>query len=246
MWEIELLKSALELVPGLELLQDNVGEGGFLPAKVQSGGLFSFLFYLNIKADRPVTPEAALNCFSVEYAWPGALRKAFPLRDPDLGLCTALSCLSVPAASGAVADTLSLEFELRLPAYRYAVGVRKLPVSTRGSPSEMVWTVEHIGEVSADTIEYEVVYDSRMWLLSGRCIGKLELGADAVPAEIRLTFIPTSAGALPAPQLLLSCSGGGGFFTSPLASSTVPVRPPAFQEAWMVSTTLTDAPLESP
>ena len=67
--------------------------------------------------------------------------------------------------------------------------------------------MEHIGEATSDTVEYEVVYDANSWLLSGRRIGIVQLSADAAPAEIKLTFIPTSAGALPAPQLLLSCSG---------------------------------------
>ena len=106
--------------------------------------------------------------------------------------------------------------------------------------------MEHIGEATSDTVEYEVVYDANSWLLSGRRIGIVQLSADAVPAEIKLTFIPTSAGALPAPQLLLSCSGEGGVFTSPLASSPIPVRPPPLQEAWMVPAPLGGALLESP
>ena len=254
MWEIELRNAALELHPGLEVLQDTVSEGGLLPAKVQSGGLFSFLFYLSVAEGGSSGPEAALNRFSVEYAWPGAVRKAFPLQetlgpavfDATPGLHSDSRVLFVPAATRTVEDTLSLEFELCLPAYRYVLGLRELPASTRGSPTEIVWTVEHIGEVTKDTVEYEVVYDTSMWLLSGRRIGTFELGVGAAPAEIKLTFIPTSAGALPAPQLLLSCSTGGGVFTSPLASSPIPVRPPPFQEAWMVSAPLDGVLLESP
>jgi len=254
MWEIELRNAALELHPGLEVLQDTVSEGGLLPAKVQSGGLFSFLFYLSVAVGGSSGPEAALNRFSVEYAWPGAVRKAFPIQetlgpavfDATPGLHSDSRVLFVPAATRTVEDTLSLEFELCLPAYRYVLGLRELPASTRGSPTEIVWTVEHIGEVTKDTVEYEVVYDTSMWLLSGRRIGTFELGVGAAPAEIKLTFIPTSAGALPAPQLLLSCSTGGGVFTSPLASSPIPVRPPPFQEAWMVSAPLDGVLLESP
>ena len=254
MWEIELRNAALELDPGLEVLQDTVSEGGLLPAKVQSGGLFSFLFYLNVASSGSSAPGAALNRFSVEYAWPGAVRKAFPLKetsgfgifDGTAGPRATFPALSVPAAARTVEDTLSLEFELCLPAFRYALGLRELPASTRGSPTEIVWTVEHIGEATSDTVEYEVVYDANSWLLSGRRIGIVQLSADAAPAEIKLTFIPTSAGALPAPQLLLSCSGEGGVFTSPLASSPIPVRPPPFQEAWMVPAPLGGALLESP
>ena len=255
-WEIELHKSSLQFEPGIEVLQDTVSEGGLLPAKVQPGGLFSFLFYLGTKA---VATAAAAeggtsNLFSVDYAWAGAVRTAFSLgsvpQEADFGDAlrprTIAPASTAPAASSPVSDTFSLDFMLRLPAYRYAVGLRELPASTRGSPAEMVWSVEHIGEAASETIEYEVVYDPSVWLLSGRRIGKVTLSADGAPAEVRLAFIPTSAGALPAPQILLSCPGGGGVFTSPLASSTVPVRPPPFQEAWMVPAPLAGALLESP
>lgn len=255
-WDIELHKSSLQFDSGIEVLQDTVSEGGLLPAKVQPGGLFSFLFYLGTKAN--VTTAAAedvtSNLFSVDYAWAGAVRTAFSLgnvpQEADFGDVlrprTIAPISTAPAASSPVSDTFSLDFKLQLPAYRYAVGLRELPVSTRGSPAEMVWSVEHIGEAATETIEYEVVYDTTVWLLSGRRIGKVTVSAGGAPADVRLAFIPTSAGALPAPQILLSCPGGGRVFTSPLASSTVPVRPPPFQEAWMVPSPLAGALLESP